>query len=251
MKRLWFLVLLLVCWLSCTKTEQTTSLTVSAAVSLKEVLTELGARFPEKGLSLQFQFASSGELEKQIMGGAPVDVFISASTTQLDRLQKNQMLENDTITELATNRLIAITYQQSTLQSSDLSALLSGPETSKIAIGDPALVPAGEYAKQGLGALGLWEKVSPRLVMAANVRQALDLVSRQEVELGFVYETDISNRSDVRKLAEFPTASVPLIVYPAAVIKQSQHPEASKKLLTFLQSPEAQEVFRKYGFGAP
>jgi molybdate transport system substrate-binding protein len=243
-------LLLLFCLVSCTKTEQTT-ITVSAAVSLKDVLDELGTKFREENISVQFQFASSGELEKQIMGGAPIDVFISASSTQLERLQRNNMLEDDTITKLATNRLIVITYQKSELLSSDLSVLLSGPELSKIAIGDPALVPAGEYTKKGLEALGLWESVSLRLVNASNVRQVLDLVSRQEVELGFVYETDINNRSDVRKLAELPKSSTPSIVYPAAVIKQSKHPEVSKRLLIFLQSPEAQEVFLKYGFGAP
>jgi molybdate transport system substrate-binding protein len=250
MRRLLQFLFLFIC-LSCTKTEQTASITVSAAASLKDVLTEIGGKFPDKTISVQFQFAASGEIEKQIMGGAPVDVFISASSTQIERLQKNEMLINDTISKLATNRLIAITYQQSTLQEGSLSALLSGPETTKIAIGDPALVPAGEYAKKGLEALNLWDKISPRLVTAANVRQALDLVSRQEAEIGFVYETDIRNRSDVRKLAEFPAESVPVIVYPAAVVKKSPQLEASKKFLTFLQSAEAKEVFAKYGFGAP
>jgi molybdate transport system substrate-binding protein len=249
MKRLSLRVLLVVCALSCAKTEQTTSLTVSAAVSLKEVLTELATNFPDKSLSIQFQFASSGELEKQIMAGAPVDLFISASATQIERLQRHNKLQDQTITKLATNRLMAITYQESDLQSSDLAVLLS--EASHIAIGDPALVPAGEYAKQGLLTLGLWGEAAPRLVMATNVRQVLDLVSRQEAELGFVYQTDLLNRSDVRRLAEFAQGVVPLIVYPAAVLKQSQQPQASERFLGFLQSPEAQEVFLKYGFGAP
>ena len=250
MRLLLWILLALGC-VSCSKTEQTSSITVSAAASLKEVLTELSHTFPEKGVTVQFQFAASGELEKQLMGGAPVDVFISASTSQIERLRKNAMLEDDTVTSLATNRLIVITYQKSPLQTGEIAALLSRPEVTRLAIGDPAFVPAGEYAKQGLEALGLWESVSPRLVNAANVRQALDLVSRQEAELGFVYETDLKNRSDVRKVAAFPVGAVASIVYPAAVLKASTQRDASKRFLAFLQSPAAREVFLAHGFGAP
>lgn len=237
---------------ACQEARRERPLLVSAAASLKEVMEELGRAFAAEpgGCPVTFQFGASGELERQILGGAPVDVFVSAATEQMDRLEKAGRVAALSRRALASNRLVLIAPRGSPLRGgAALTALLTDQGVARIALGEPATVPAGAYARKALDALSLWEQLEPRLVTGANVRQVLDLVGRREVELGFVYETDLRGRGDVVKIAELPAA--PEISYPIAVLEGAARPEAAEAFVRFVTGPRGREILARHGFLPP
>ena len=168
-------------------------LTVSAAVSMKEAVEEIGRLFAatRQGATIRYNLGASGDLQKQIEAGAPVDVFVSAASRQMDELETKRLIVSATRRAFARNVLVAIAPSDSALDLSRPTALTE-PRVTRIAIGSPKTVPVGQYAEESLRALGLWERVQPKLVHAENVRQVLDYVARGEVEVGFVYATDVT-----------------------------------------------------------
>jgi molybdate transport system substrate-binding protein len=226
-------------------------LLVFAAASTTNLLTELGAAFQNKtGVKLVNSFASSSTLAKQIKLGAPANVYVSANLKWMDYLEKVGALVPGSRCNLMRNRLVLIAPAESTLgkvkivKGLDLPAL---PGDGRLALGDPAHVPAGIYAKEALTSLGFWPQVQAKLAAAANVRAALALVESGEAPLGVVYATDAAISRKVKVLGIFPLESHGPIVYPAALVKEYQSP-AGRGYLDFLRSPAATAVFRKYGF---
>jgi molybdate transport system substrate-binding protein len=181
------------------------------------------------------------------MAGAPLDLFVSAAPAQMDRLEAAGKIVQNTRARLASNRLVLIAHRENA-PSGELAALLVAPSVKHIAIGSPKMVPAGAYAQSALMHLGLWETVSPRLVNAANVRQVLDLVAKQEAELGFVYETDLRGRSDVANIADIPAEATGPILYPIAVLSSSTNLDLARDFVHFATSPAGQRILASYGF---
>jgi molybdate transport system substrate-binding protein len=227
-------------------------LVVSVAISMKEVVEELGRRFTEQrsGVTLRYNFGASGELQKQIEAGAPVDVFISAATRQMDELERAGLVVPKTRRVFAGNALIAIVPTAAGLDVPGPSDLLDR-RVQRIAVGNPKTVPAGQYAEESLRAVGLWERLRPKLVFGENVRQVLDYVSRGEVQVGIVYATDALTRAGRVRLAfPFPEDTHRPIVYPAAVVKGSRHPDLAGAFVDLLAGREGQLVIRRHGFEA-
>lgn len=235
---------------------QAAELLVSAAASLREALQEAGQAFQAQnpGAKVAFNFGASGVLASQIEQGAPVDVFASANQDHMDRLARQGLLLAQTRRHFAANALVII-------QPDDGPALgqpqdLLAPRVRRLALGDPALVPAGQYAKQALLGLGLWETLRPKLVLAGDVRQVREYVLRGEVEAGLVFASDMAMKPG----AEPPRARVALtlapglhdpILYPAAVLKGSRQPQEAEAFLGFLVSPPGQAILARWGFQAP
>jgi molybdate transport system substrate-binding protein len=228
-------------------------LILSVAVSMKEAVEEVGRRFVAQhpGLTLRYNFGASGELQKQIEAGAPVDVFISAATRQMDELERGEMIIPASRRVFARNVLVAV-------KPADLPLDLPGPSdllnrrVQRIALGNPKTVPAGQYAEESLRALGLWDRLQPRMVFGENVRQVLDYVSRGEVQVGVVYATDALTRTGQVRLAfALPEDTHRPIVYPAAVVKASRHPDLSQAFIDLLVGREGQLVLRRLGFELP
>src|SRR5437870_8370132 len=171
-------------------------MTLSVAISMKEAIESLGRQFTQNrpGVMLRYNLGSSGELQKQIEAGAPVDVFISAAQRQMDELQQKGLIVPATRRMFARNVLVIVKPVDSTLDLSKPQDLLD-PRMRRIVIGNPRTVPVGQYSEESLRTLGLWERLQPKLVLAENVRQALDYVSRGEVDAGFVYTTDAAVRT--------------------------------------------------------
>src|SRR5215472_15564702 len=146
--------------------------TLSVAISLKEVTEDLGRTYmaAHPGVTLRYNFGASGDLQKQIEAGAPVDVFLSAAQRQMDDLEKQKLIIASTRRAFARNVLVAVKPADSTLDISKANDLLEA-RVVHIAMGNPKTVPAGQYAEESLRALGLWERVQPKLVFAENVRQ--------------------------------------------------------------------------------
>jgi molybdate transport system substrate-binding protein len=219
---------------------------VFAAASLKNALDEAAAGYAPAKVTISY--AASGPLARQIEAGAPAALFISADEEWMDELAAKAAIEPGSRIDLLGNRLVLIAPAASPLhftlgQDSDLAAALGD---GRLAIGDPQSVPAGKYAEEALGRLGLWAGVEPHLARAENVRAALALVDRGEAPLGIVYQTDAAADPAVRIVATFPEDSHKPITYPAALIKGAGGP--ARAFLTWLESPAAAPYFERQGF---
>jgi len=229
------------------------SLTVSVAISMKDAVEEVGRRFvrTHPGVRVRYNAGASGSLQKQIEAGAPVDVFVSAADQQMDELGRKGLIDPASRRSVAQNVLVVITPSRATLDLTEPAHLLD-PRVQKIAVGNPKTVPVGQYSEQSLRALGLWERVQPKLVFTENVRQALDYVARGEVDAGFVYATDAALRPDRVKEAFRPAADTyPPVVYPVAVVRDSRHPALAHAFVALLTAPEGRAVLARFGFQPP
>jgi molybdate transport system substrate-binding protein len=227
---------------------KTVSLTVSAAISLKDALDDLRSLYERQhpGVRLTFNYGGSGTLQHQIEQGAPVDLFISASEGQMKAIESEGLLLSGTRVNLLKNSLVLIVpASESFIRNLDD---LAGTKVRTIALGEPSTVPAGAYATQSLKSLGLFSAVREKIVYAKDVRAVLAYVETGNADAGFVYETDAQTSSKVRVAAIAPPDSHVPIVYPAAVLRGSPHPAAAREFLAFLQGPDAQKIFAKDGF---
>ncbi len=223
---------------------------VFAAASLTNALGDIARAYePQVKDKVNFSFASSSTLAKQIENGAPADVFISADREWMDYLDRLKLVEPGSRIDLLGNRLVLIAPADSNLSVSlkpgvDFAALL---KDGLLATGDPDHVPVGKYAKVALQKLNAWDTVSGRIARADSVRAALTLVERGEAPLGIVYATDAAVAPTVRVVAAFPEDLHPPIVYPAALVHGRATPAAAR-FLGYLKTPEAAAAFRKHGF---
>ena len=224
-------------------------LTVSAAASLTQAFQDIGAQFESQnpGTKVKFNFGASGALMQQIANGAPVDVFASADTDTMDKAVAKGVVAAVDVKVFTTNKLVVIVPLQSKTALQQL-ADLKKPDIKRIAMGTPASVPAGHYAQGSLEKAGLWNEVKDKVINTTNVRQALDYVSRDEVDAGFVYASDAQLMQDKIKVAMQVTTLTP-IQYPIAPVVGGANKNLSVKFIQFLQSPLAQATLKKYGFG--
>lgn len=229
-------------------------LTVFAAASLTDALTEIGALHTRRtGQAVRFNFASSAMLARQIEAGARADLFVSADTEWVDYLDARKQLQASTRRIIAGNRLVMIVPAASRLRpfrldrKTGLAAVLG--ETGRLALADPASVPAGRYARQALEALALWPQVETRLVPAENVRTALRFVATGNAPLGIVYSTDAASEPKVRVVAQVDRRLHAPIVYPA-VLCVGADPSA-QRFLAFVTQAKARQVLRRLGFSRP
>jgi molybdate transport system substrate-binding protein len=225
--------------------------TVFAAASLSEAMGDINTLWQQAGhAKLVVSLASSATLARQIEQGAPANLFASADETWADWLQQRGGLVPGTRRDLLSNSLVLVVpkAQARTITIGpgfDIAALLGAD--GKLAVGDPASVPAGIYAKQALTKLGAWNAAEPRLARADNVRSALLLVERGEVPAGIVYATDAAASPNVAVAGTFPEDSHDPITYPFAIVHGGDTPD-TRALLAFLATPPARAAFAKRGF---
>jgi molybdate transport system substrate-binding protein len=245
-RRVVLLVALAAAFCACVGSAQTT-LTISAAASLKDALAETEAAYKQSHANVAFSnnFGSSGTLATQIDQGAPADVFLSAAAKPMDELEAKGLIVSGTRRNLLRNSLVLIAPLDSRLR--DFQSLADGSIRS-IAVGDPASVPAGQYGRQTLIALHLLDKLNSKLVFAKDVRQVLTYVETGNADAGLVYATDTQASGKVRVVATAPDSSHDPIVYPAAVVKGTHSEEAARKFVEYLGSPAARAIFVKHGF---
>jgi molybdate transport system substrate-binding protein len=221
---------------------------VSAAASLTDVLKEIAIPYEKQsGDNLVFNFAASSVLARQIEEGAPADLIFSADEAKLNALEKEGLLLPETRKSILSNTLVIVVPNDSTVNFNSAKDL-SGPDIKKIAVGEPNTVPAGIYARQYLQKLGIWDKVTEKIVPVESVRAALAAVESGNVDAGIVYKTDALISNKVKVAYEVPASEGPAISYPLAVLKEAKSPDAAKKLAVYLESAPAEAVFEKYGF---
>jgi molybdate transport system substrate-binding protein len=220
---------------------------VFAAASLSDAIREIGDLYVESrpGISIVGNFSGSGTLAKQIVNGAPADVFLSADPLWMDYLAAEGYVEPENILVFARNALVFAGAPDRRIASmSDL------PGLRRIAIGSPGSVPAGRYAEAALRSEGLYDALreAGKLVIAKDVRQALMYADRGEVDGAFVYRTDALLSPRVRIHFEPPSESYPPVIYPMALTASGAEKSEAVDFYRFLRSPEARAVLDRYGF---
>jgi len=223
---------------------------VLAAASLQESLTEAANAWAAKGHAKPvLSFAASSALARQVIAGAPADLFLSADEEWIDAAAKAGLLRPGTRTALLGNRLVLIAPASSKVRLNPARgfALAKALGTGRLALADPDTVPAGKYAKAALTHLGVWSSVAAKVAPAENVRAAMVLVERGAAPLGIVYATDARASKAVRVVGIFPASSHPPIRYPVALLKASRSRDAAG-FRAFLLSKQGRAIFARHGF---
>ncbi len=222
---------------------------VFGAASLTNSLQEVGDAFTRQtSVAVQFSFAASSALARQIENGAPAEVFFSADLEWMNYLEGKKLIQSGTRHEVLGNTLVLIAPAGSslTLKIAPHFALARALGNGRLATGDPDSVPAGRYAQAALTHLGVWQDVVPHLVRADSVRSAMAFVDREEAPLGIVYGTDAMIDKKVRVVDTFPADSHEPIVYPIALTNAAQ--AHALQFLSFVRSPTGDQIFRQFGF---
>lgn len=228
------------------------SILVAAAASLKNAYEdELIPMFEEQypGVTVEGTYDSSGKLQTQIEEGLEADVFMSAATKQMKALDEEGMIASDTIVNLLENKIVLIVPAGSDSQIDSFEKI---GDAASIALGDPESVPAGQYAKEALTNLNVWDSIQDKVSFGTNVTEVLNQVAAVSADAGIVYATDAASMADqVTVVAEAPEGSLEKkVIYPVAVVKATTHEDAAKAFVDFLQTPDAIKVFESYGFVA-
>ena len=228
------------------------SILVAAAASLKNAYEdELIPMFEEQypGVTVEGTYDSSGKLQTQIEEGLEADVFMSAATKQMKALDEEGMIASDTIVNLLENKIVLIVPAGSDSQIDSFEKI---GDAASIALGDPESVPAGQYAKETLTNLNVWDSIQDKVSFGTNVTEVLNQVAAANADAGIVYATDAASMADqVTVVAEAPEGSLEKkVIYPVAVVKATTHEDAAKAFVDFLQTPDAIKVFESYGFVA-
>ena len=225
------------------------ALTISAAASLTDALNKIVADYAAVAptVKITVNYGASGALQTQIENGAPADIFFSAASKQMEALNDAGLMMSDSIVKLLKNEIVLVIPADSKLPIDAFEDVATNT-VNKIAIGDVASVPAGQYAQETFTALTLWDKISAKVVFGSDVRQILSWVSAGEVDCGVVYSTDAESDDTVKVAASAPTDAHKAIVYPVGIVKASVQQAAAADFIKYLQSDEGLAVFTTYGF---
>ncbi|WP_194096305.1 molybdate ABC transporter substrate-binding protein [Marivivens aquimaris] len=215
---------------------------VFAAASLKTALDEIASGYEaETGDTVLISYAGSSKLAQQIIQGAPADVFISASTQWMDAVEAEELLAEGSRTDLLGNSLVLVGFEDATFDIADLPVHLGNERLAMALVNS---VPAGQYGKEALTSLGLWDTLAPSIAQADNVRAALALVATGEAPFGIVYASDAVAEPAVHVIASFAEDTHAPIIYPAALTTEGD----DAGFLDYLSTPQAADVFAAQGF---
>ena len=229
-------------------TQKEPEITVFAAMSLTNALTDIEKEYTKKHkVHVSYNFAASTTLQRQIEKGASADIFISASAIQTDALEKLGLLETNSRENILTNQLVIVAHKESDIRINDPIDILQNA-ISRVAIGQPEIVPAGFYAKEVLKHFNLWDRIQPQLIFGTDVRATLAYVSTGNVDIAFVYQTDTTVSEQVKVIYQFPPNTHSTIVYPAAILKGSKQKQIAKAYIEFFKTSTAYTIFDKHGF---
>ncbi|MBA2864307.1 molybdate ABC transporter substrate-binding protein [Methanococcus maripaludis] len=231
--------------------ETTTTITVSAASSLTDAMNDIAAAFEKDNpnVKVELNYAASGALRQQIEGGAPVDVFASASQKHVDLLQGQNLIENASRVTFAKNSLVLIVQAGNPLGIASADDL-TNENVVKVSIGNPETAPVGRYAKESLETMGLWGNLEGKTVYGENVRQVLTYLETGDVDAGFVYMTDakIAKDNTIEVITTIPTVTE--ISYPVCVLKASEHKDEAQMFVNYLTGETGKQILTDYGFTA-
>ena len=227
-----------------TKGGKTVEINVSAAASLKDALEKINENYKQAtGTTV-----GSGALSKQIKEGAPTDLFISASNKAMNELVEGGTVEKESVSVLLKNSLVLVVPKDNAAKIEKVEDLANLDEKSKLAIGETETVPAGQYAKESLTNLKLWDKVESHVVYAKDVRQVRSYVEGGEAVAGFIYSSDAAGDDKIKVVQTMDESTHKKIVYPSAVIKGAANAEAAKEYEAYLKTDASMKIFEEFGF---
>ena len=219
---------------------------VFAAVSLTEGLEEIAKVYEKKtGDEVVFAFGASSMLARQIEEGAPADLFLSADEARMDALARQGLIVAATRASVLSNTLVVVVPRDGGMTIGSPAQLAN---VRSIALAEPSTVPAGVYARMWLQKIGLWERIESKVIPTDNVRAALAAVESGNVDAAIVYKTDARIAKRTRVAFEVPRAHGPKISYPFALLRDAENREAAMRLLAYLKSKAALDVFARHGF---
>jgi molybdate transport system substrate-binding protein len=235
----------------CSKAEGKTELIMGAASSLTEPLNELSELYASRtGIRPQISYASSGTLRKQVEEGAPFDLLLLASASDLQVLADAGLLLDDTSRNLLSNQICFVSKASAAPATLEmLSGLLESAE--RVTLGDPSSAPVGRYAMESLETLGLATLIEDKLLYAKDARQVLQYLNTGAVDAGFIFATDVALLESELSVLALPEHTHKSILYPAAVLADSQHQAEAQAFLDFLSTDDAVSVFESHGFSIP
>lgn len=223
-------------------------LTVSAAATLRKAFEQMQPEFEKaSGAKLTFNFGASGVLLKQVEGGAPVDVFASASPAQIDTLTAEGFVSVESTSSFISNELVIVTPTGN-------PASVHGPEdlkkAARLATGNPESAPHGTKAKEWLTTIGLWDGLQSSFVFGENAAQTTDYVARGEVDAALVFASEAAGRQDMEVVYTVPADQIKPIRYVIAPLAKSQNPKLAEAFIEYVMSPAGQQVLLDNGFVA-
>ncbi|MFA6849402.1 MAG: molybdate ABC transporter substrate-binding protein [Selenomonadaceae bacterium] len=257
--RLMIVSLLAVCLLSAgcgtteKKAEKTASIeiNVSAALGLKEALVDIQKKYekahPEA--KIVYNFAAAGVLASQIENGAPCDIFLSAAIKQVNDLKAKGLLQEDTIKDIVGNRLVLAVPRGNPLQLKNFKDLTK-ESVHYIGFGDIKTMPAGQYGKECLENIGIWQQVEPKFVVGKTVREIVAYVESGNADAAVAFETVVINNPKVEIAAFAPEGTHQTVLFPGAMLKNTKNEMAVRSFFDYLTSADALDIFQKYGFSS-
>lgn len=247
-RRRWLAACATLALAACSKGAPSREITIAAAASLRGVLPELARAYEAShpGVRIAATYGASGDLRKQVEGGAPIDAVLFASAQPVDALVAAHRVDPATRRVVATNQLVLIGPKSA--RQISFATLDTLPPGEVVAIGDPGAVPAGQYARDYLTALGKWPALAGRLVLGGDVAAVLAYARRGEVAAAIVYRTEIRGIADVVVLDEAKGPSAPRPEVVAGVVSGAGE---ARDFVGFVASPPGQKILADFGFGAP
>ncbi|HEX3029366.1 MAG TPA: molybdate ABC transporter substrate-binding protein [Clostridia bacterium] len=231
------------------KSEKSVTLTISAAASMTDVMKDISNMYKKEkpNVTINFNFGSSGSLQKQIEQGAPADVFISAGVKQMNILRSEKLVISETVKNLVLNDAVLIVNKKPSVHVKGFKDLVND-DVKVIALGEPKSVPSGQYAEQIFNYYKILDKVKAKAVYGKDVREVLTWVEQGNADAGVVYKTDAmsSNKVKIVEIAANDTHSP--ILYPAGVVSASKNISAAKDFMKFITGAKAKAIYKKYGF---
>ncbi|MGG7076676.1 molybdate ABC transporter substrate-binding protein [Clostridium sardiniense] len=230
------------------KESENKEITVSIAASLQKPMDKIKDEFQkESGIKVNYNSGGSGTLKKQITEGANVDIFFSANTKYANELVDEGLVKKDETYNFLRNSLVLIGNKDNEKKIDNLDELKN--VKGKIGVGEVSTVPAGQYTKQTLDNLKLWDSLKDKFIYAKSVTNVVNYVESGDVDYGFVYKTDAMNLKDSKIVYEIPNDYHKMIEYSLCLLKDSKNIDESKKFIDFLKGDKAKEIFKEYGFG--
>ena len=244
------LMIVTLCGCSSTQDQQEeVTLTLAAAASLENTFEDkLIPEFEKENPNIKVQgvYDSSGKLQIQIEQGLKADVFFSAATKQMNALVDEKYINDKDVVNLLENKLVLITGKQTTTEVKDFADIA---KAETIAIGDPEVVPAGQYAKIALTNANTWDAIQNKISLGGNVTEVLSWVESGSAEVGLVYSTDATSSSKVTVLEKVNNNLLDTpVIYPVGRVTKTKHQEQANNLIKFLQTKESKDTFKKSGF---
>lgn len=229
-------------------------ITVAAAADLRSALDEISSRFQnETGTHVKVVYGSSGNLFQQIENGAPFDLFFSANADYPKKLEASNLTVPGSYYEYARGHIVLLASSASTLDLQQGLKVLLDASIKRIAIADPSHAPYGQAAVAALKSQGIYDQVASKIVVGENVAQAASFVTSGAADIGIVAKSlaVLPSARSRSRFVEIASDEYPPIQQACVLLKSSSKQEAARRLLAFIQKPEASKILQRYGFEVP